>query len=331
VNRSCLLLAAVLLALPAAAGDAPRIGIDKPAVDFGPVVYGKKLSHTFVVRNSGGSPLQVVEVTSRCDCFRATFDPVIAPGKSGRIRTEVDTSAQQGPLLLTVRIRTNDPVRTTSRVEIKALVKGPIMFLPRDHLDLTTVSGDDRDEIVELEINRPDPLQVTGVTSDSPVFVPSLERVAPGRRYRIAVKALGAQPLGVHSGTIQIRTADETRPVIPLPCSLLVVSSISVDPDALFLTNVSAAQARKGLAKDRWKVVVKNLRGRSFAIEEVRSDAAFVRPRVRMLPDGKSYDVHVEILPNEVLRPGKAVVTLHVKTNLPDAQDVKVPVWVEVR
>ena len=169
------------------------------------------------------------------------------------------------------------------------------------------------------------------MTSDSPVFVPSLQRVAPGRRYRIAVKARGTQPVGVHSGTIQIRTVDRTRPLIALPCSLLVVSSISVDPDSLFLTNVSAAEAHKGLAKDRWKVVVKNLRGRSFAIEEVRSDASFVRPRARMLPDGRSYEVLVEILPNEVLRPGRSVVTLHLKTNLPDAQDVKVPVWVEVR
>ena len=77
--------------------------------------------------------------------------------------------------------------------------------------------------------------------------------------------------------------------------------------------------------------MLKNLRGRSFAVEEVRSDASFLGTRVRMLPDGKSYDLFVELLPNEVLRPGRSVVTLHVKTNLPDAQDVKVPVWVEVR
>jgi hypothetical protein len=324
-------IVACLFAHPAAAADAPRIAIEKPTLDFGSVVFGKKLTHALVVRNTGGSPLQIQEVTSRCECFRATFDETIAPGKSGRIRVEVDTSAQQGPVLLTVRVRSNDPARPTARVEIKALVKGPITLLPRDHLDLTTVSGQDQEGAVELEIHRKDALQVTAVESDSAVFVPRLEKPSPGRRYRIVVKASGSQPVGMHSGTIRILTADKDRPVIPLRCSLLVVSSVAVEPDTLFLQSLSQDEARRGLAKDRWKVVVKNLRGRSFALEDVKSDASFVRTRVHMLPDGKSYDLFVELLPNDVLRPGRSVVTLHLKTNLPDAQDVKVPVWVEVR
>jgi len=320
-----------LLVHAAVAEEAPRIAIEKPAVDFGPVVFGKKLSHSFVVRNLGSSPLRVEEVSSPCECFRATFDDAIAPGQSGRIRVEVDTSALQGPIFLTARVRTNDPARPIARVEIKALVKGAIMLLPRDHLDLTTVSGQDQEAVVELEINRKEPLQVTGVDSDSQVFLPKLERLTAGRRYRIVVKAAGGQPVGIHSGTIRILAADEDRPVIPLRCSLLVVSSVAVEPDTLFLQGLSEDEARKGLAKDRWKVVVKNLRGRSFAVEDVKSDASFVRTRVRMLPDGKSYDLFVELLPNQVLRKGRSVVTLHVKTDLPDAQDVKVPVWLEIR
>jgi uncharacterized protein DUF1573 len=320
-----------LLALSAAAADPPRIAIEKPVLDFGPVVFGKKLSHAFVVRNPGASALRIEEVTSRCDCFHATFDEAIAPGTSGKIHVEVDTSALQGPIFLTVRVRTNDPARPIARIEIKALVKGPIMLLPRDHIDLTTVSGQDQEGAVDLEVSRKDPLQVTSVESDSEVFIPRLEKVLPGRHYRIVVKAQGNQPVGMHSGTVRIHTSDKDRAVVPLQCSLLVVSSVAVEPDTLYLQTLTQDEARKGVAKDRWKVVVKNLRGTSFAVEEIKSDASFVRTRVRMLPDGKSYDLFVELLPNEVLRPGRSVVTLHVKTNLPDAQDVKVPVWVEVR
>jgi hypothetical protein len=323
-------IAACLVVRSAAAGSAGQISIEKPAVDFGAVVFGTKLSHSFLVRNAGGAALQIEQVTSPCKCFRATFDETIAPGKSGKIRTEVDTSALEGPLFLTVRVHTSDPVRPTARLEIKALVKGAVMLLPRDHLDLTTVSGQDQEAAMELEINRKDPLQVTGIDSDSGVFAPKLETLTPGRRFRIVVKVHGGQPIGMHSGTIRIHTADKDRPVIPLRCSLLVVSSVAVEPDTLFLQGLSENEARKGAAKDRWKVVVKNLRGRSFAVEEVRSDASFLRGRARMLPDGKSYDLSVELLPNQVLRPGRSVVMLHVKTSLPDAQDVKVPVWVEV-
>ena len=245
-RRALCAIVPCLLVRSAAAADTPRIAIEKPTVDFGPVVFGKKLAHTFVVRNPGGAALHVQQVTSPCECFRATFDETIAPGKSGRIRTEIDTSALQGPILLTVRVRTNDPGRPIARVEIKALVKGAIMLVPRDHLDLTTVSGQDQEDAIELEINRKDPLPVTAVESDSVVFSAKLEKLTPGRRYRILVKASGAQAVGMHSGTIRIHTADEDRPVIPLRCTLLVVSSVAVEPDTLFLQNLSQDEARQG-------------------------------------------------------------------------------------
>ena len=66
-------------------------------------------------------------------------------------------------------------------------------------------------------------------------------------------------------------------------------------------------------------------------IVSVTSDVPFVHAWNQARSDGSSYEVFVEIRPNDVLRPGRTITNLHVKTSLPDAQDVKVPVWVEVR
>jgi hypothetical protein len=319
------------LALGARAEGKPQIHVDHPAFEFGSTVFGQTVSHGFIVLNQGDSPLELREVTSRCRCFHATFDKTIAPGKAGRIQVDIDTRELEGPVLLTARVQSSDPVHPTSRLQIAGQVRGPIMLLPRDHIDLTTVAGDDKEQPVELEINRKDPLEVTEVDSSSAVFAPRLETVAPGRRYRIVVKAKGGQPLGVHRGTVRIRTGDRSRPIIPLQCSLLVVSSVVAEPETLFLPALGEEEARKGAKKPSWKVLVKNLRGRKFSIVAMRSDLPFVRASQKARADGTSYDVFIEVRPNQLLRPGRTIGSLHIKTDLPDAQDVKVPIWVEVR
>jgi hypothetical protein len=324
-------LAAMVLALGARAEGKPQIHVDHPAFDFGSTVFGQTVSHAFIVQNQGDSPLELKEVSSRCRCFHAKFDKTIAPGQAGRIRVDIDTRELEGPVFLTARVQSSDPLHPTSRLQIVGLVRGPIMLLPRDHIDLTTVAGDDHEQSIELEINREDPLEVTKVDSSSPVFVPRLETVAPGRRYRIVVTARGSQPPGVHRGTIRIRTGDGSRPIIPLECSLLVVSSVVAEPETLFLPALGEEEARKGAKKPGWKVLVKNVRGRKFSIVTLRSDLPFVRASQKARADGKSYDVFVEVLPNQLLRPGRTIGSLHIKTDLPDAQDVKVPIWVEVR
>ena len=325
------------LLLPLYAGDAlraedpPAIRVEGAKFDFGSIVFGQKVQHGFVVRNQGGSPLVISEVISRCDCFHASFEKTIAPGQSGRIETTIDTADLQGPVFLTIGLRSNDPERKLATFEITGFVNGPIMLLPGDHVDLTTVQGEDKQKTVVLEVNRKQPLQVKGVESSSPVFTARLETSKPGRRYRIVVTAAGSQPPGLHKGTIRLRTDDPKQPVMALECGLLVLASVVVEPSALYLPPLDQADARKGMARKDWKVQLRNVRKRPFTIVSITSDLPFVGARSEPRSDTGSFDLFVEIRPNEMLRPGRTISSLHVKTSLPDAQDVRIPVWIEVR
>lgn len=317
-------------AATAAEGTA-RIEIEQPAFDFGSVVFGERISHDFAVRNEGGSPLLVQEVSSPCDCVHAAFESTIGPRQTGRIHVDVDTSALQGPVYLTVRVRSNDPERSIARMEIKGFVKGPIMLLPRDHLDLTTLAGENQESTVTLEVNRQQPLKVLGVDSTSAVFAPRFETVSPQKRYRIVVKADGNQPTGLYQGTVRIRTDDGKQKIIALQCTLLVVSSVVADPTALYLPALDRNDARNGVARSDWKVTIKHVHNRAFEVVSVKPDLPVLQVRYEARADGASHEIFVQILPNDVLRPGRTVVKLHVKTSLPEAQDLQIPVWVEVR
>lgn len=320
-------LAATLVMLVAAAEKRPAFHLDRPSFEFGSVVFGQLVSHRFELQNRGDAPLRITEVNAPCKCFRASYDKEIAPGQAGKLQVEIDTSELSGPVFLSASVRTNDPARPRALLRISGEVRGPVVLLPRDHVDLTTVAGEDQEQPVVLEINRKAPLKATKVESTSKVFVPRLETEAAGKRYRVVVKAKGNQPLGVHRGTVRILTDDAERPVIPLECSLLVVSGVVAEPETLFVPALDQDQARKG--GKTAKVRIKHVRGRPFEVVRIRSDLPFVRATFRRL-DAQSHEVSIELQPNEVLRPGRTVGSLHVTTNLPDGQDLKVPVWLDV-
>jgi Protein of unknown function (DUF1573) len=327
---SIALALSLALAAPASA-QAPKIGGKNANFDFDAVVKGAKVTHTFVVKNEGQAPLIISKITNSCDCFSARFDETIAPGKEGNIDVTIDTSKQEGPILLTGVIHSNDPERPTTQLSIKGLVKGPIALLPRDHFALTAIRGENKVSHLFLEINRPKPLKVKGIESTNPLFKPRVETVTPGKKYRITVKASSNADLGLHSGMINIKTDDPEKPVIPIDGSILIISSIAIEPGTLFLSRMTPEEAMKGMKNDAWKVVLKNVHQQAFSVLEVTTLAPFLGATYRPLKDKKSYEVLVEVKPNTILKQGKYFADLTVKTNLPDAQNLKVPVSFEVR
>lgn len=315
----------------AASAQAPKIGGKNAVYDFGQVVKGARITHTFVIENEGKEPLTITEIKNPCDCFSATFDRTIDPGKEGRIHVTIDTSKQEGPLLLTGVINTNDPERPMTHLIIKGLVKGPITLLPQDHFALTAVHGENKIYHLFLEINRPKPLKVRGIESTNPLFTPRVETVTPGKKYRITIKASGKADIGLHSGKVNIKTDDPEKPVIPIDGSVLIISSVTAQPSPLFLSRMTPEEAMKGMKKDTWKVVLKSLHREEFSVVDVTSEASYLAATYRPLDGKKSYELLVEVKPNTVLKQGRYAADLVVKTNLPDAQNLKVPVFVEVR
>ncbi len=314
-----------------ASAQTPKITGEHSVYDFGQVVKGAKVTHTFVIKNGGKEPLIVNKIDNPCDCFSAKFDRTIDPGKEGRIHVTIDTSKQQGPLFLTGIINTNDPDRPVTHLTVKGLVKGPITLLPQDHFALTAVHGENKVHHLFLEINRPKPLKVRGIESTSELFTPRVETVTPGKKYRITIKASGNADVGLHRGTVNIKTDDPQNPVIPIDGSVLILSSVAIEPGTLFLSRMSPEEAMKGMKKDSWKVTLKSVHRQEFSVVDVTSEAPYLGATYRPLDDKKSYELLVEVKPNTVLKQGKYFADLVVKTTLPDAQSVKVPVFVEVR
>jgi hypothetical protein len=120
------LLAAVLGAdAPAPPPAAPRIVVEPTSFDFGAVKAARVVQKEFLVRNHGRALLLIESVTSSCGCTAAlTESKTVKPGGSTPLRVTLTAPAEQGRLLKSVLIKSNDPARPSVEVKVEALVVG---------------------------------------------------------------------------------------------------------------------------------------------------------------------------------------------------------------
>jgi hypothetical protein len=93
--------------------------------DFGSIVQGEVVTHTFRFRNSGNDVLVIKDLIPDCGCTRPKIDKkVFKPGEEGSVEVIFDSKGWQGSQYKSVAIRSNSPIRDKS-VTIKANVVPP--------------------------------------------------------------------------------------------------------------------------------------------------------------------------------------------------------------
>ncbi|QDU67003.1 DUF1573 domain-containing protein [Engelhardtia mirabilis] len=115
--------------------------------DFGPLVQGAVVEHTFTLRSTGESPLIVQSTKQSCGCTVATsqrvsasgekepyvFGGEIAPGESLEITARVNTEGKKNQLHSTVTVFSNDPART-HQLSLSADVQPFFNFEPNAYI-----------------------------------------------------------------------------------------------------------------------------------------------------------------------------------------------------
>ncbi len=95
------------------------ISFKEKSVDFGDIVQGAKVEHTFVLTNSGTVPLVISNVAATCGCTVPSWpkEPV-APGKSAEIKVSFNSAGKMGQQNSVVRIYSNasEPIEKVSLV-----------------------------------------------------------------------------------------------------------------------------------------------------------------------------------------------------------------------
>jgi hypothetical protein len=89
--------------------NAPIITFDSSTCNFGTLAIGEKYPHTYRFTNTGKSPLLITQVNPSCGCTTTKDWPQnpIAPGESGQISVEFNSTGNSGKVDKSISVLTN--------------------------------------------------------------------------------------------------------------------------------------------------------------------------------------------------------------------------------
>jgi len=89
-------------------GEVPAMDFENTELDFGKIIQGEKISHTFSFTNTGESPLVISDVSATCGCTVPTWPKApVLPGEKGEISVVFDSNGRSGSQMKQVTVITN--------------------------------------------------------------------------------------------------------------------------------------------------------------------------------------------------------------------------------
>ena len=142
MRRTCLvgvtsILLVAIAGLVSIAG--PSIVVIDPVYDFGVVVEGETVTHTFIIENHGDEVLRITNVIAGCGCTTTSLAvSILEPGRGVRLGVDVSTAGYGGlQISKQVYIKSNDPDAPQVVLTIEGTVVNAKPFL----IDSRTLSG----------------------------------------------------------------------------------------------------------------------------------------------------------------------------------------------
>jgi hypothetical protein len=161
---TCALAAAAPVRSSAAA---PAIAFTSETCDLGSVVQGEQPDCVFSFGNAGGEELRVIQVEPSCGCTSALLsDPLLPAGARGSIRVVFDSDNFAGDVVKEVEVRSNDPVRPSVTLRVKALVEPELDFEPRGVAFDDVRVGASLRQVVMLTNRRAEPVRILRLGSE---------------------------------------------------------------------------------------------------------------------------------------------------------------------
>ncbi|MEW6363847.1 MAG: DUF1573 domain-containing protein [Acidobacteriota bacterium] len=106
-----------------AAGPKPVIYCAQPKFDFGNLIQGKSVEHTFVLQNKGDATLKIMSVNPSCGCTAALVSQnAVEPGQTSEIKAKFDSGRFRGPVHKTISVSSNDPASPQITLELTGTV-----------------------------------------------------------------------------------------------------------------------------------------------------------------------------------------------------------------
>ena len=200
-----------VLPIPTAAA-APRAAIPVTAFDFGKITEDQPLTHTFVIENTGTTPLNILDVDPDCACTVPKYDKSIPPGGQGGITLTIKPFSVIHQFKKTTKVQLNDPDQPRLVLTMTGMAQPFIEIKPSHIVRLRGTPGDNLQGQVRFISHLSVPFQITRYHTNIPDKIEmTLKPVVPDKEYVLEVRPKG-QASGSFAGVIELFTNSKERP-----------------------------------------------------------------------------------------------------------------------
>lgn len=311
----------------ALAGENAVLEIGNKNFDAGVVVEGARISHTFIMKNKGVKPLEILKVIPDCGCTMVKFDKTILPSDSGVLHATFDTVDEIGQQVKTIQIYSNDTINPVVSVEMSAHVLEAVKINP-DRIFFSGLTGRDLEKKIRI------------FTPDNKVFDLAVEKnmlpwgvdcrlEGSGNSYFAVFKNRAPSP-GTFRGRIILKTSLYQRPYITIPVFSRVYDPVEVLPLKLDFGRISQERLKnKNISlAETVRVTCHTQEGFKITLVEISSTAAFTTKTTRLKNIG-SYKIRVNP-ESSGLSLGEFTADLIIHTNIKGFSVINIPVNIEI-
>ena len=280
----------------------PKLVIENATHNLGDIKSGATASHVYIVKNIGKANLEIKNIVPSCGCETIAFDPVIAPGKEGKITLQVNTTGYNGPISKSATVTTNDPTQPSFDLVIqfnamdgapKGQTVGPFLVSPGVRASGATFVGGSANLVMTVYNSGPTPKKITGVKSEGSAFKVTLDPNQDGTRFMVHAVSAPTLAIGNYTQTVKLTTDSPETPELQLELEVNVDAPLRVGPAAISLDRVTAAEdgAPPRLSKF---VFISQLGGPAFEVKGVSSTLPFLTAVLENSTPGKTYVMRVK-------------------------------------
>ena len=191
---------------------APQAVVPETAFDFGKISEDRPLTHTFVINNTGTSPLHIEDVDPDCACTVPKYDKSIPPGGQGSITLTIKPFSVIHKFKKETKVRLNDPDQPRLVLTMTGEAIPFIEITPSHIVRLRGARGDDIRGQVRFKSNLLTPFEIKDYRTNIPDKIAvTLKPEVPGKVYVLEVRPKG-QVSGPFAGVIELFTNSKERP-----------------------------------------------------------------------------------------------------------------------